>query len=281
MNAEDMTSQNAQEIVHRMACYDFPWDMTRALELALFRTYCSPRISGLLAATGEFERCPQKRYDDTDIIVSELMEWGYDSVRGAAALARMNAIHGRFKIANDEFLYVLSTFVFEPIRWIERFGWRAPSEAEKQALFLFWREVGMRMAIRDIPQERAAFEAFSRDYERRNFGYSDSNRRIGVATRELFVAWFPRVLGPLVRRAIYALIDAPLREAFGFPAPSRLDVALVTGALRLRARLLRLLPARRTPRLRTAMRRPSYPGGYRIEDVGPAHACPHARHSAD
>ncbi len=275
MNAEEMTSQNAQEIVHRMACYDFPWDMTRALELALFRTYCSPRISGLLAATGEFERCPQKRYDDTDIIVSELMEWGYDSVRGAAALARMNAIHGRFKIANDEFLYVLSTFVFEPIRWIEHFGWRAPSEAEKQAMFLFWREVGVRMGIRDIPQDRSAFERYNCDYERSHFRYCNSNRRIGVATRELFASWFPRFLWPLVRRAIHALLDPTLREAFGFPEPSRLMVALTTLALRLRARVLRFLPVRRTPRLRTAMARPSYPHGYRIEDVGPGRPCPH------
>ena len=33
------------------------------------------------------------------------MEHGYDSERGAAALAKMNEIHGRFKIANDDFLY--------------------------------------------------------------------------------------------------------------------------------------------------------------------------------
>jgi hypothetical protein len=267
----------AQAIVHRMACYDFPWDMTRSLELALFRTYCSPRISGLLASTGEFERCPQKRYDDTDIIVSELMEWGYDSERGAAALARMNAIHGRFRIANEEFLYVLSTFALEPIRWLERFGWRAPSEAEKQAMFRFWREVGVRMGIRDIPQDRAEFERYSRDYERSHFRYSDSNRRIGVATRELFASWFPRLLHPLVRRAIYALLDAPLRVAFGFPSPSRGEIAWVAAAMRLRARVLRMLPARRKPRLRTAMRRPSYPQGYRIENVGPGRSCPHAK----
>jgi len=37
----------------------------------------------------------------------------------------------------------------------------------------------------------------------------------------------------------------------------------------LRARLLRLLPDRRRPHLRTAMRRRSYPQGYRIESIGP------------
>jgi hypothetical protein len=69
---------------------DFPFDTTRALELALFRTFGVPSISALLHRTGEFERRAQKRYDDTDIIVSELLEWGYDSERGKRALRRLN-----------------------------------------------------------------------------------------------------------------------------------------------------------------------------------------------
>ena len=83
---------------------------------ALFRTYAVPSISGLLAETGEFERRPRKRYDDTELILAEMLENGLDSPRGRAALARMNAMHGRFPIANEDMLYVLSTFIFEPIR---------------------------------------------------------------------------------------------------------------------------------------------------------------------
>src|SRR4051794_2277599 len=102
-----------QHIVFLSTRYDFPWDTTSALEFALFRTFCVPSISELLQRTGEFSRRAQKRYDDTDIIISELMEFGYDSERGKTALRRMNQLHGRFPIANDDFLYVLSTFVFE------------------------------------------------------------------------------------------------------------------------------------------------------------------------
>ena len=180
-----------QQIVQRMVCYDFPFDTTRALEFALFRTYCVPSISGLLDRTGEFARCPQKRYDDTDLIVSELMEWGYDSARGAAALARMNQIHDHFKIANEDFLYVLSTFVFEPIRWNARFGWRRMREQERLAFFYFWCAVGERMDIRDIPADYAAFEAFNITSEHTRFAFAESNARIGSATRELFASWFP------------------------------------------------------------------------------------------
>jgi hypothetical protein len=106
------------------------------LEFALFRTYAVPSISGLLAKTGEFERGPRKRYDDTELILAEILENGLDSARGRAALARMNAMHGRFGIANEDTLYVLSTFLFEPVRWLERFGWRPMTVHEQQACLI-------------------------------------------------------------------------------------------------------------------------------------------------
>src|SRR5438477_9344445 len=99
--------RDQQRIVFLTTCYEFPFDTTRALELALFRTFCVPSISALLDRTGEFQARSQKRYDDTDLNVSELMERGYDSERGRRALARMNRQHGRFAIANEDLLYVL------------------------------------------------------------------------------------------------------------------------------------------------------------------------------
>ncbi|MGB0911394.1 MAG: hypothetical protein ACPGYT_13610 [Nitrospirales bacterium] len=100
-----------ERIIFLSTCYDFSFDTTRALEFALFRTFCVPSISGLLDQTKQFARCPQRRYDDTDIIVSEMIEWGYSSERGARALLRMNQLHSRFSIANEDFLYVLSSAV--------------------------------------------------------------------------------------------------------------------------------------------------------------------------
>jgi hypothetical protein len=54
-----------RQIVFLLTAYVFPWDIERALEFALFRTYAVPSISGLLCKTGEFVRRPRKRYDDT------------------------------------------------------------------------------------------------------------------------------------------------------------------------------------------------------------------------
>ena len=260
---------DCQQITRLSARCDFPFDTTRALELALFRTFAVPAISGLLDRTREFASHTQKRYDDTDILVSELIEHGYDSDRGRAALRQMNRQHGRFAIPNDQFLYVLSTFVFEPIRWNRRFGWRLLTEKERLAMFYFWRAIGRRMGIREVPETYEAFEQFSMEYERARFVAAPSNRRVAELTLGMFGSWFPPPLRPLVRLGMIAVMDAPLLNAMGLRPPPKLFGQFVNAALRVRALLLRYAPRRSRPLLRTQMRHRSYPAGYRIEKLGP------------
>jgi len=265
-------------IVWLITFVEFPWDTTRSLEIALFRTFAAPPTSALLAATGELSQRPQKRYDDTDLILSEILEHGYDSERGRAALRRMNRLHGRFAIPNEAYLYVLSTFVFEPVRWIDRFGWRPLTDNEKLAIFYYWRELGRRMNIKDIPADYAEFERFNVEYERQVFAFSPANAEIAAATRDMFLGWFlPRPLRSLGAPFIHALLDDPLLEAFGFPKPSPFMRRLTSGLLRLRARVVRWLPRRTRPHLRTGPRRPTYPHGYAIEHLGPDLDSPEAR----
>jgi hypothetical protein len=262
-----------QRIVFLSCRVDFPWDTTRALEFALFRTFAIPSISALLHKTKEFEERAQKRYDDTDIIVSNIMEHGYDSEPGRKSIERMNALHGRFHIRNEDFLYVLSTFVFEPIRWNERFGWRRMTGIERQAMFHFWREVGGRMSIQNIPNEYGAFEEYNRNYEGEKYRYMESNEHVGAATRALFMSWFPKWMGPMVKLGIHGFMDPTLIEAFGLPKPSAATRWAVASSLKLRGNFLRMcMLRRRKPLLRSQMTHPTYPQGYTIETLGPPEA---------
>jgi hypothetical protein len=256
-------------IVYLDTCFEFPWDTTRSLELALFRTFAVPSVAAVLDSTGEFGRAPQKRYDDTDLILSTIVEAGYDSDEGKRAIRLMNRIHGRFEISNEDFLYVLSSFVFEPIRWNARFGWRPLIETEKLATFEFWREVGRRMAIRDIPGSYAELERYNEDYERERFRRTDATEQVGRTTRDMFLAWFPGLPNRFGAQAIYALMDDRLLDAFGFPHPPRALRGAVEGALRSRGRLVALLPPRRRPRLRTRRRTRTYGRDWQLETLGP------------
>jgi ER-bound oxygenase mpaB/B'/Rubber oxygenase, catalytic domain len=259
-----------QRIVYLDTCFEFPFDTTRSLELALFRTFAVPSVAALLDSTGEFAQRAQKRYDDTDLILSTIVEQGYDSPEGRRAVRRMNQIHGRFRITNDDFLYVLSSFVYEPIRWNARFGWRPLIETERLATFHFWRAVGRLMAIREIPEDYGELERFNVEYERRHFRRTAAAERVGRATRDMFLAWVPGLPKRLGAPAIYALLDDRLLDAFGFPRPPHAFRAAVEAALRARSRVVAALPPRRRPRRRTARRTRTYGRRWYLETLGPA-----------
>jgi hypothetical protein len=261
--------QDHQKIVFLVGTQEFPFEVQRALEFALVRTFAVPRMSAVLDKSGEMTQRGQKRYDDTSLIIAEIAENGYDSERGRAALRRMNQMHSRYPILNEDFIYVLSTFIFEPIRWNRLLAWRRYTETERLANFYFWCEVGRRMNIRDLPETYEALEAFSRDYEKRNFTFAESNQRVANGAVNTFLGWLPKPMRPLGRRAIYALIDEPMRIALGYPKqPAWLTWALKRG-FRLRALAVRLMPPRRKPYLYTQERSRSYPNGYSIEQLGP------------
>ncbi|OZD84739.1 DUF2236 domain-containing protein [Rhodococcus sp. 05-339-2] len=265
--------------IHRItAGYEFPWDYQRSLEFALFRTYCVPTISALLAETGEFENRPQKRYDDTSLLMAELLEHGYDSERGRESLRMVNRMHGQYDISNDDMLYVLTTFVYEPIEWIDTYGWRRLHPKERLATFHFYREVGKRMGIRNIPESYTEFAQFKLDYEERTFRFTEDNRRIGTYTLDLYCSWYPAALTPAVKQGVFALLDDRMAGAFGFPAGSPTVERVAVRALRARARVERFLPKRTRSRATADASNRTYPGypvGYRPRDLG-TEACPYS-----
>lgn len=260
-----------QRMVHLLTAYEFPFDMARALELALFHTYASSRVSGLLARTGEFEHHGQKRYDDTSRLISEFLESGYDSEKGLRAITHMNKIHGHYRIDNADFLFVLATFIFYPIDWLRSYGWRKLTPSEEQALFYFFREVGRRMQLTDLPDTLTDLQTFSETYEARHFRYTESNRTIANATVRIVQGWFPSFLQGIVQPTFAALITDQLRTAFGYERPAGWFITLVKSALRLRRWPLRWITFKPYPALITNTSFRYYPAGApEIEAVGPA-----------
>lgn len=146
-----------ERIAFLLANQLFPLTIEKALEYALFKTYAVPSISRILSATGEFTERPQKRYDDTVLLLAEVSENGRDHPDSRAAMERINEMHGRFRIRNQDFLYTLSTFVFEPIRALERYGPRPMTDNEKAGWFNAYVQLGRDMGIADLPDDLGAF----------------------------------------------------------------------------------------------------------------------------
>ena len=257
------------EIYRIMGGHEFPWDMTQSLGLALYRTYAVPSVGELLAATGEFQHRTHKRYADTGLLLDAIVEHGFESATGRSALRRMNQMHGTYGISNDDMRYVLSTFVVIPMRWMDRFGWRAMTEAERVASANYYRALARHMNIKDSPVTHQEFAALLDAYEREHFAYSPGGRAVSDATLTLLAGFYPRPLRPLLRPVTLALLDAPLREAFRYPAPGPVTQALTVAGLRARALVERRMPPRRRPRyVRERREFAIYPEGYSVDELG-------------
>ncbi|MFI1166913.1 oxygenase MpaB family protein [Streptomyces sp. NPDC020801] len=264
-----------EQIFRLLTRYEFPWDYLQGVSVAFLRDYGVPRISRLLDRTQEFERAGQKRYDDTVLLAYEMVRDGMDSEHGRATARHLNRIHGRYRIPNEDYLYVLATTVVGPKRWIDRYGWRPLSAQETESLALVGRRMGELMGITGLPADYAGFEQLHDTFEREMFAHDPANRRVAAATLRVITGWYPRPLRPLVSRVLLALLDEPLLAALGFRPRSRLLRATTHRALRARAVLVRRLPARpgwwpHRPRPR------SYPFGWTLDDLGPhwAHGRP-------
>jgi hypothetical protein len=261
--------RDCQRIVHLLSAYEFPWDVKRAGELALFYSYSSASVSKLLDRTGEFERRGQLRYDDTQLLIGTFVESGWDSDFGRRAIERMNAIHGRFRIANADFVFVLWTLIHVPIRWMEHFAHRAFTPREARAWFWFWRSVGEHMGMTGLPETKEALDLWIADYEREQLVYSEASRRVADATVRIIETWLPPALRFAVQPAAAALLEPRARRAFGYAEPHPALEPAITAALRVRASVARLVPLTRYPALTSRLKTRSYgSGSFVIEDLG-------------
>jgi len=259
------------EIYRILVTREFPWDFNQSLSLALYRTYAVPSIGQLLCRTGEFTQRTQRRYDDTALILDTILEHGLSSGAGRTALRRMNQMHGAYDISNDDKLYVLSTFVVMPIRWLDRYGWRQLTKAECAASATYYRELGRHMGIKGIPGTHQEFAGFLDRYEAEHFGSDEGGLAVSEATLELMATFPPNRLAPraLIDRFAKALMDDRLLDAFGYRRPSRWERAAASGALRARAAVVRFQPPRREPLYaRQLPNIRSYPDGYEIAAIG-------------
>ncbi len=277
--------RDCQRIAYLLSNYEFPFDLIRANELALFHTYGSRSVARLLDKTGEFAKRGQKRYDDTTLLILSFVEAGWDSDQGQRSIAQINKIHGHFQIPNDDFLFVLWTFIDFPIQWLNEFGWRKMTAHEQQAWFNFWVQIGIKMGMTDIPPTKATFDRFVADYEQRELVYAEASQRVAQSTMQVLAAMVPAPLRFAVAPVAYSLVRPQLLPAIGAkPSPVWLQKSIYA-VLKVRARIKRVVSIEDYPVQLKARAFPSYPDGkYLLENVGPGYAhrdtLPQSRHDA-
>jgi len=247
---ESITPEEAQQIIHVSSLYDMPMIDYYALSFALFKTYAIPSISKVLANTKEFssKELVSKRYADTEILIgtwlncpmsghfdiNQKSEKAEVDPRAMIALARVNWLHSHYQISNGEYLFTLSLFILEPIKWAKQFGWRELSPLECQAFFVFWKEIGKRMNIKDIPETLEDFMRFHIAYSEENMIPNTTNRDVAGYTIDELLHSVPTTFGikALATRILICILDEPIRVSMMQPAQPKYLRLLSRGLLK-------------------------------------------------
>ncbi|GAB6903013.1 oxygenase MpaB family protein [Kineosporia succinea] len=261
-------SKDLDQRYRELAMSTFVFETRLAHRLSYFRVFASPRIAGLLKHTGQMQAEPGRRAHDTGLLMYSLIDAGLDSETGSYAISRLNEMHRRWRITNDDYTYVLGTFAVMSVRMIVRTGWRPITEAEKQLVIDWHAELGARLGITDVPGDFASFDAWFTAYEARMLRRSAAGQELLKLALEVVGSQIP----PRLRRPTMALapvlIDEPARSALGFAPPGLTARATVSVLLRFRAwRRRRNGP----PPAFFTLGAPNgtYPAGWTIEDLGP------------
>ena len=223
--------QTAHHIMRRVMLYETPFMYAFGTQWALLKTYTVASGTELLVQTRQLTSPSTvgKRAEDTSIILTEFLVGSIDSDRGSKALAKMNWLHRRYgtKIKQPELLHTLAMFVLEPIRWLAKYEWRPLTELEKVAIFVYWKEIGNRMGIKNIPDSLEELEAWTEVYEETNVYFTENNKRCADATMGLFLRNVSMFLRGFAQHAAVSLFEEKSRLALGYEAPPRWIAGLI------------------------------------------------------
>lgn len=260
-----------QKIYQLTAFYDFPRDMRDGLTLAFYRVFAIPCIAELLVKTGEMTGRPAKRSYDTGLVIYELIAAGFDAPRGQEMVKLLGRVHQGLGIAQEDFRYVLCTFMVTPFRWIDIRGWRPLLPAEREASTNFYRELGRRMHIEALPETFADAAAILDDYEKRFAADNEAGRALMASTLLVFRNRLPKLIRPLAAPLLSSYFaDTKLIDALGLPSAPWILSTAIRLVYALRNAVLRRRPAAKTswfvPGTPT---HDVYPNGYTLDQLGP------------
>ena len=195
-------------------------DTVLSSAIAQFHTFAIPEISSILHRTRQYRDDGLRRLDDTKGLMGAALGGGPESVDGAAAIAQINRIHAEYRIANDEYLYVLSTFAFGSDHWMQNYAWRSATTDEETVLYQRLVDVGRAMGIDDIPDDSAEFRCWVDGYLASNRRYHQDNHAVAEGLMRAAESLVPAPIRPLVSPVLRVWIAEPdLLDALGYRLP--------------------------------------------------------------
>jgi cytochrome b involved in lipid metabolism len=256
--------RDATRIYHYVS-YEFRAEQKLFAVLFETRPLLLPANAMFFHSTGEFIHRAFQRINDTVMFFSNMLEWGLESKRGREAVARVNAIHGRYAAPNDAFRFILGGLMFVPVLWNQKLGWRPFTEVERLGWFNAFAQMGRAMNIRGISDDYDTEFAWWREMSSCAGGTTDATQRAFVEIVIQVLATYQSDLRIPILSAIVAGMDDWQREAMDLPPAPAAVVAEVRQVLKVIGQTTATLP--RTPWIRSLQPYPLY---YKLDEIGVA-----------
>ncbi|KAL3439765.1 hypothetical protein BJX65DRAFT_317597 [Aspergillus insuetus] len=246
-----MTVKEAHEIIAQLQELEFPWAFSKARRVALLKAGGIPTMSKLFAVTGQNNRRNAgKRAVDTEVLLREAQSQPRDSDRYAAAVARMNYLHARYrkanKITDPDLLHTLGDGLAEILNVVEREGWRQFTDVEKCALGIFHKNLGEDMGIPfdALPSSADGWKDglhFAIELVQWTMKYEEEVAR-PTATNDQYVRVYvdsalPGLVKPVVRQMLGGDLDDVMRTSLCLERPS-LPLSILLHLVRSTRRIL-------------------------------------------
>jgi hypothetical protein len=227
--------------------YGDPIGVHAALLIGFSRQVAVPSIARVIYRGGGGDTLGDiaRRIDDTLALFGAFLKWGPSSPEGQAAIARMERIHARFQITDEQKRYTLATLIFEADRIGERLGIDQFTAGQREAIWRFWLSVAEQMPLGSLPATSEELRRWMLDYEREHWRYTnDSHRVVERFFEDWTTRWFPRPARRLGRQVLLAMMDDALRAALRLEAPSRHLEKLLRASARASSPLTLIRPYR-------------------------------------
>lgn len=241
---------------------------SRVLEmLSINRVAVSSSIATFLRGTREAEVNGVSRFYDTFTLLANYFEWGRDSKRGRAAIARMREIHGRYYIPNDRMKFVLLQTAFTWLDGADRIGHRPLAEVERRGFFHAIVEQGFDLQIDDISHDYDEMYGWFRAFNREHATFAPHKRECF----ETFVhnsapTAVPPTMVTALLTAARAAMDEDYRAALGYAEASPQELAATRAVFFTLGQLVASMPY--TPYLRSLQNNPVRQTDQRPEGLG-------------
>jgi hypothetical protein len=194
---------------------------------------------------GDTVRDIARRIDDSLAMFGVFLKWGPSSAEGRAAIARMERIHSRFPITDEQKRYTLATLIFEPDRTRQHLGLDPFTAGQREAIWRFWCSVAEQMPLGGLPATPEELRRWMLDYEREHWRYTNDGRRVvDKFFDDWTTRWFPRPARRLGRQVLLAMMDDDLRATLHYEAPSKQLERLLRASARASSPLTLIRPYR-------------------------------------